>query len=143
MKEKAIPAFQLFWDSASGSVQVRLPSGTRLNISRETPSFLWNFLDALTQVHTQDPKYLLTPMTEKQFRAIFARWKSNGNKALQAVLDAMEPATRQRLTDEQIETLRQQKLAEGYVVIRGKVSPPKDLSLDDLIAEPLNLDGLI
>lgn len=138
---------ELAWDSKAGMVQIRLPSGTRLNISRENPAFLWNFMDALTQLNERDPKYLLTPMTEKQFRAIFTRWKANGNRQLEIALEAMEPRARDRLTNEQIETMRLAKMAEGYCVIKPTKDfkkPPKDLDLSQLeITEPLNLEGLL
>lgn len=133
-------AFEMSWDSSAGAVQVRLPSGTRLNIGKEYPTFLWNFLDALTQLHERDEKYLLTPMTEKHFRYIFARWRANGNKALKDALEAMEPKERARLSEEQIEAMRQKFLSEGHVVIRPLQSPPKNLTLDDLL--PIDLEGL-
>lgn len=136
------PAFTLSWDAPSGCVQVRLPSGTRLNLSKEYPSFLWNFLDALTQLHERDPEYLQVPMTEKKFRSIFSRWKTNGNKAMQEALEAMEPKERNRLTETEIEQMREKFLAEGHVVIRPLQSPPKNLDLKDLIPATLNLDDL-
>lgn len=135
-------AFQLTWDGPSGNIQVRLPSGTRLNLTREHPSFAWNFLDALTQLHSRDPEYLQTPMTEKKFRYIFSRWKSNGNKALEQALKEMEPEKRHRLSDETIEQMRLKFLADGHVVIKPLSSPPKDLNLDDLGPITLNLDAL-
>lgn len=136
------PAFHLSWDGPSGSIQVRLPSGTRLNLSREHPSFAWNFLDALSQLHSRDPEYLSVPMTEKKFRYIFSRWKANGNKALEKALAEMEPEKRHRLSEEQIAKMRDQFLADGHVVIRPLQSPPKDLNLDDLGPITLNLDAL-
>lgn len=135
-------AFDLSWDGPSGCVQVRLPSGTRLNLSREYPSFLWNFLDALTQLHERDPKYLQVPMTEKKFRYIFSRWKANGNKALNEALEAMEPKERARLTEEQIAKMQAEFLAAGHVIIKPLSPPPPNLELSDLLPANLDLSGL-
>ncbi len=139
-------AFQLSWEPSSGSVQIRLPSGTRLNIGKDKGPFLWAFLDSLQQLHARAPDYLSAPMTEKHFRQVYNKWKMNGNKALEEALASMPEEKRQRLTQTQVEALRDEYFAQGHVAIAPlpkPKAPPPNLKLKDLLDDKaLDLDGL-
>lgn len=124
---------KLHWSPTQGAIVVVLPSGTTIHLGRGDALFVHPFLDALHQLETQDPEWLKRPITEKQFRGFYARWRADGNKALEAALDEMEDAKRDRLSQTQIDAMRDEYLAKGGVVIKPKQKVPGGISLDDLI----------
>lgn len=125
-------AFTLTWDHIRGHVQIQLKSGTRISLGRDQRAFLWPFLDALHQLNQRDPEYLAGGMTEAQFRRIFARWKANANKLVDEWVAECEQ-TAKRLSQEQIDTMREEYLASGHVVIKPTTKAPQDLDLSDLL----------
>lgn len=124
---------KLHWSTTQGCIVVELPSGTSLHLSRQDALFVHPFLDALHLIQSHDPAWLLRPITEKQFRGFYARWRADGNKALEAALDEMDPTKRDRLSQTQIDTLRDKYLQDGKVVVKPLQRTPKGINLDDLI----------
>lgn len=132
--------FKLLWDHTSGNVEILLPSRSRLQFPRESTSFLWAFCNALTILAKRDPEFPKMIISSKEFRKIYARWRQDGNKALADHLAQWPEWKRNRLTDEQLETMRQGFLSAGNVVIKKPEKPPGNLKLADVVK--LDMGGL-